>query len=413
MSTLGIVPSERPLIDALEANTFEEALFALNVSGLAEPHLYIKRFNELSNGQRYRAMTARLIASGSEVWVADEFCATLDAVTSNIVSRNLRRCAKALGVTVILAAANWSAFIDELRDILWAEEHLLKTLPKMRDAATSEQLQAAFEEHTTVTATHVKRLERAFELLGVKASGKKCEAIKGITDEGETIIDETEEGTATRDVYLCLVRTDAAAKNFKEALTNEVTVGATAAGASTHDFPVMLDNILGAKLKVISGYKGSHEIMLAVEKNEVQGACGISWPTVATHFSSWIDKKFAMPMVQEGVSGHPAMNKLGTPLAIDFAKKPDDRKILELVYSQLIFGRPYVLAPETPPERVAALRKAFMVTLQDKRLLADAAKMGVDIDPVPGEELQNLIAKIYSTPPDLVARAKAALVQKK
>lgn len=220
-------------------------------------------------------------------------------------------------------------------------------------------------------------------------------------------------GTATRDVYLCLVRTDAAAKNFKQALTNQITVGATAPGASTHDFPEMLDNILGAKIKVINGYKGSHEIMLAIEKNEVQGACGISWPTVATNFSSWIDKKFAMPMVQEGVSGHPTMNKLGTPLAIDFAKTPDDRKILELVYSQLIFGRPYVMAPGTPPDRVAALRKAFMATLQDKRLLADAAKMGVDIDPVPGEELQQLIAKIYSTPPELVERAKAALMQKK
>jgi tripartite-type tricarboxylate transporter receptor subunit TctC len=220
-------------------------------------------------------------------------------------------------------------------------------------------------------------------------------------------------GTATRDVYLCLVRTDAPAKNFKEALTKEITVGATAPGASTHDFPVMLHNVLGAKIKVVSGYKGSHEIMLAVEKNEVQGACGISWPTVATHFSSWIDKKFALPMVQEGVSGHPAMNKLGTPLAIDFAKTPDDRKILDLVYSQLIFGRPYVMAPETPPDRVAALRKAFMATLSDKQLLADAAKMGVDIDPVAGDELQKLIAKIFATPPEVIARAKAALVQTK
>jgi ABC-type ATPase with predicted acetyltransferase domain len=75
----------------------------------------VKRFRELSNGQRYRAMVAKLIASRADVWVADEFCATLDPITANIVSRNLRRCAKQLGVTVILAAANWAEFIHELQ----------------------------------------------------------------------------------------------------------------------------------------------------------------------------------------------------------------------------------------------------------------------------------------------------------
>jgi ABC-type ATPase with predicted acetyltransferase domain len=115
VSTLGPLPSSRPLINSLGQRSFENSLFALNVSGLAEAHLYVKRFRELSNGQRYRAMVAKLIASQAEVWVADEFCGTLDPITANIVSRNLRRCAKNLGVTAILAAANWSEFIHELR----------------------------------------------------------------------------------------------------------------------------------------------------------------------------------------------------------------------------------------------------------------------------------------------------------
>lgn len=114
-ATLGALSSARPLINALGRIPFDYALHALNVSGLAEAHLYVKRFRELSNGQRYRAMVAKLIASGADVWVADEFCATLDPLTASIVSRNLRRCAKALGVTVVLAAANWSEFIHELR----------------------------------------------------------------------------------------------------------------------------------------------------------------------------------------------------------------------------------------------------------------------------------------------------------
>ncbi|MEO7961496.1 MAG: ferritin-like domain-containing protein [Ginsengibacter sp.] len=95
-------------------------------------------------------------------------------------------------------------FIDELKDIYWAEKHLVKTLPKMKKAATSTELQDAFEEHLQVTKTHVTRLEQAFEKLGKKAQAKKCDAMAGITTEGEGIIEETEEGTSTRDVGLIL-----------------------------------------------------------------------------------------------------------------------------------------------------------------------------------------------------------------
>jgi len=95
-------------------------------------------------------------------------------------------------------------FIDELKDIYWAEKHLVKTLPKMKKAATSSELQEAFAEHLEVTKTHVTRLEEAFEALGKKAQAKKCDAMEGITKEGESIIEDTEEGTSTRDVGLIL-----------------------------------------------------------------------------------------------------------------------------------------------------------------------------------------------------------------
>ena len=95
-------------------------------------------------------------------------------------------------------------FIEELKDIYWAEKHLVKTLPKMQKAATSTELKNAFADHLEVTKTHVSRLEQAFESLGKKAQAKKCEAMEGITTEGESIIDETEAGTSTRDVGLIL-----------------------------------------------------------------------------------------------------------------------------------------------------------------------------------------------------------------
>jgi ferritin-like metal-binding protein YciE len=95
-------------------------------------------------------------------------------------------------------------FVDELKDIYWAEKHIVTTLPKMKKAATSEQLQQAFTEHTEQSKNHVARLEQAFEVLGQKAQAKKCDAMAGIIEEGEGIIEDTEEGTATRDVGLIL-----------------------------------------------------------------------------------------------------------------------------------------------------------------------------------------------------------------
>ena len=95
-------------------------------------------------------------------------------------------------------------FQDELKDIYWAEKNITKALPKMKKAATSEQLQQAFEEHLQQTQTHVERLEQVFEMLGKKAQAKKCDAMAGILEEGNGIVGETEKGTATRDVGLIL-----------------------------------------------------------------------------------------------------------------------------------------------------------------------------------------------------------------
>jgi ferritin-like metal-binding protein YciE len=95
-------------------------------------------------------------------------------------------------------------FTDELKDIYWAEIHLVKTLPKMKKAAHSQELQKAFEDHLQVTKEHVSRLERIFDILGEKSQAKKCAAMEGITNEGDDIIDDTEDDTATRDVGLIM-----------------------------------------------------------------------------------------------------------------------------------------------------------------------------------------------------------------
>ena len=143
---------------------------------------------------------------------------------------------------------------------------------------------------------------------------------------------------------------------------------ASAEGGSTRDFPALLDNILGAKFSIVSGYPGSKEITLAIQRNEVQGACGYGWSTLIAQNASLLDSGQVRVLAQETLRSHPTLDKMGVPLTVSFAKTDEQRQILELVYGQLVFGRPYVLPPEVPADRVAVLRRAFDATLKDAKL---------------------------------------------
>ena len=147
-------------------------------------------------------------------------------------------------------------------------------------------------------------------------------------------------GNANSDVYVCIIRTDAPVKKFADAFTQEVIVGTAGEATSTGDFPLMLDNVLGAKFKIISGYLGNREVQLAIEKGELQGECGTSWSSVFATHPDWFKNNMVKVLVQESSVGHPDLNKMGIPLAVDFAKSPEQRQALDLVYSQEVFGRP-------------------------------------------------------------------------
>lgn len=216
-------------------------------------------------------------------------------------------------------------------------------------------------------------------------------------------------GNANKDAYVCLVRADAPVINFADAFDKELILGASAEGASTRDFPTLLRNLLGVKFKIVAGYPGTREINLALEKGEVQGGCGQTWSSVTATYPAWFRDGLVKPLVQEDSAGYPDLNKMGVPLAREFAKTPEQRQILDLVHSQAAFGRPYVVAPGVPQERVEALRKAFMAAMQDPDLVAEAKRIKVDIAPTPGDELQVMIDKIYATPAEVVAKARQAL----
>jgi len=219
-------------------------------------------------------------------------------------------------------------------------------------------------------------------------------------------------GSANSDVYVCYVRSDAPVTTFKDVLSRELIIGASNPGATTYDLPLLLNNVLGAKFKIVTGYPGSREITLALERGEVQGACGIGWTGIEVMHPDWFTKDRVRVLVQLSTKGHADLNARNVPRAAEFAKNEDDRKTIELVFSQGIFGRPYVLPPGVPADRLAALRKAFITALSDKSLREEAARMQLDVDPMPGEELQSLISSIYATPRHLIERARQALSAK-
>jgi tripartite-type tricarboxylate transporter receptor subunit TctC len=219
-------------------------------------------------------------------------------------------------------------------------------------------------------------------------------------------------GSANSDVYVCYIRSDAPVKTFKDLLDKELIIGASNPGATTYDLPLLLNNILGTKFKIVTGYPGSREITVALERGEVQGACGLGWTGIETLHPDWFKEDKVRVLVQLSTKGHPDLNKRGVPRAEELAKNDEDRRVIRLVFSQGIFGRPYVLPPGVPADRVAMLRKAFVAALSDAALRGEADRMHLDVDAISGDELQKLIADLYATPPHLVERARQALAAK-
>jgi tripartite-type tricarboxylate transporter receptor subunit TctC len=219
-------------------------------------------------------------------------------------------------------------------------------------------------------------------------------------------------GSANSDVYTCVVRSDTPIMSFKDAFTQEVIIGASNEGGTTRDMPTLSNNVLGTRFRIVTGYAGTQEIALAVERRETQGLCGFGYTSLLGVRPQWVTDKFVRILVQENAKGAPALNKLGVPRTIDFAKTPEDRQVMELVYSQALIGRPYVLPAGVPAERVAALRRAFMAAHSDPALLAEAAKLRLEIETISGADVQTMVTQLFAMPARIVERAKQALIYK-
>jgi tripartite-type tricarboxylate transporter receptor subunit TctC len=211
-------------------------------------------------------------------------------------------------------------------------------------------------------------------------------------------------GTANKEVRVCAVWHTAPAKTFKDVFNTETILAASAEGGATADYAAVLDAVLGTKFKVVKGYPGTRDMTLAIERGEAHGLCGYAWTSLKTQNAEWVRDKKINVILQTAFEGDPELNQMGVPLVWEFMKNDDDKKVIELLLAQQVFGRPYVAPPGVPEPIVKLLRTAFAATVKDPDYVAEATKLGLDTDAGTGEEVQELVRKVYATPPDIVQR---------
>jgi tripartite-type tricarboxylate transporter receptor subunit TctC len=196
-------------------------------------------------------------------------------------------------------------------------------------------------------------------------------------------------------------------RTLKDLQTTEMIVGG---GGPTTDSEInarALNSLLGTKLKIVSGYPGQNEMLLSMQRGELQGIANWSWSDIVTRNPDWISQKTVNVLLQFAAEPIPELS--GTPFILDLARNDDDRAVLRLLMEAKEFGRPYFMSPKVPSARVTAIRKAFDATMKDPEFVAEATKTLGPLDPASGIKMQERLADVYATPAALIERAKAAV----
>jgi tripartite-type tricarboxylate transporter receptor subunit TctC len=214
-------------------------------------------------------------------------------------------------------------------------------------------------------------------------------------------------GSTNRETYVAYAWHAAPVQSLTDLLQKELIVGATAAGTTLVDFPLVTNKFLGTRFKIVRGYDSTPQINVAMERGEVAGIGGIGWQSVKTTIPQWIADGKIRVIAQYGFKRDPDLPD--APTMLELAKTEADRAALTMMFARTEYGRPYFVPPDVPAARVEALRRAFDATMNDKNFIADAAQLQLELSPVSGEEVQALVAKLAATPPDVVARVRAAL----
>jgi tripartite-type tricarboxylate transporter receptor subunit TctC len=216
-------------------------------------------------------------------------------------------------------------------------------------------------------------------------------------------------GSMSSDTSLCLTGAKSPVKTFHDMLTIPVVMGGQYAAADSDIYARLYKNVFGAKIKLVSGYPGTNDITLAMERGEVDGICGLSWGTLKVAHADWIANKSVNILVQAALKKD--VDLPDVPLALDLIDDPVKRQILRLHFAPQAMGRPFAAPPGIPEDRKAALIKAFDATMKDPELLAEAAKEKMDIGPMTGHEIDAVLTELYALPPDVTAQAAKAIAE--
>jgi len=214
-------------------------------------------------------------------------------------------------------------------------------------------------------------------------------------------------GSTNREPYVAFVWRTAPVQSLADLRTRELIVGATAPGTTMVDFPLLTNDILGTRFRIVRGYEGTPQINTAIERGELEGQGGIGWAAVKAQVPQWITERKIKVIAQYGLKRHPDLADV--PTMLELATSDPDRQALTMLFARTEYGRPYFLPPEVPAARVEALRRAFDATMRDPAFVADAAKLQLEIDPMSGEAVQALVGDLAATPAQVVARVRAIL----
>jgi tripartite-type tricarboxylate transporter receptor subunit TctC len=233
-----------------------------------------------------------------------------------------------------------------------------------------------------------------------------------LDDKPQSMFDPTKVtylGTANSGTRICVTYDKSKVKSFKQAMTEKVVLGGVAPGDAVHDFAYMVRATTGAPLSVVAGYKGTLDVTLAMERAEIDGACGWEWSSAKAQKPEWIRDGKLNFLLQIGPHANDELTKMGVPRLDQYMKDDDNRRVMELIVSQQAFQRPYFVAMGTPDAYVTILRNAFDATMKDGEFLADATKLRIDVSPLPGATVQDLVQKFYATPKNIVEQGRRAI----
>jgi len=211
-------------------------------------------------------------------------------------------------------------------------------------------------------------------------------------------------GSMASEISVIAVRADTGIKTLDDVKKRETFMASSGIGTDGHTFPNVLNNLLGTKFKIVLGYNSGKEMALALERKEVEGRGSWSWTSFKREAMDKLNSGEYLLLIQMGVRKSPELPNV--PLVMDLAQNAEQTQVLELLLAGQGMAWPYFVAPEVPADRVAILRSAFMGVAKDKEALAEADKLQIDIDPVTGEEMTDIIKRLYATPKPIVDKVR-------